>query len=296
MTSPSGPPLAHPLAHPIDTPIPFVKMHGLGNDFIIIDNRQQKFEIAPDLVRKMSDRHLGIGCDQLAILDQPVHHDTDLFMQIFNQDGSKSGSCGNLTRCVAAMVMAQKNTAMATIETQRGPLECWRVDEDQIKVAMGAPLLAPKDIPLNTRLIENQNSFALDLGIDDLPRATAVGMGNPHCIFMVEDAEAIDLANIGPRIEHHPFFPEKTNVGFVSPLSSDNFRLRVWERGAGLTLACGSNACAAGVALILAEKAKAQVNLHLDGGTLLIQWDKANNQVFMTGTYATSFHGEFIKS
>ncbi|MFV0243432.1 MAG: diaminopimelate epimerase [Qingshengfaniella sp.] len=261
-----------------DTRLPFVKMHGLGNDFVIIDSRGRAPCVSPELARTLGDRHRGVGFDQLAEL----HGTPDaLSLDFWNADGTRSGACGNATRCVAALVLDETGTDSVVLKTERGPLIAQTAGKGLIRVNMGQPQLDWQDIPL---------AKAADL--DALPLAgapSAVGMGNPHCIFFVEDLDAIILDSDGPKVEHDPLFPARTNVEFVQVIGPDRLRTRVWERGTGMTQACGSGACAVAVAAQRRGLASRQSEIILDGGSLFIDW-RADG-VWMTGPTARVFDG-----
>jgi len=258
------------------TGLPFRKMHGAGNDFVIIDARTGADPITPALARALGDRNRGVGFDQLAVMHPAA--DADITLDFWNSDGSRAGACGNATRCVAHLLMAETGRSEALIRTRRGLLRAQRVG-GAIWVNMGAPELDWRAVPLSAEM------ETLQL---DLPGApTAVGMGNPHCVHFVADAEAVDLATKGATIEHHPLFPERTNVEFASPLGTDRLRLRVWERGAGITLACGSGACAAAVAAYRRGLSGRRVELVMDGGTLIADW--RDDGVWLTGPVAHVF-------
>lgn len=264
--------------------IPFIKMHGAGNDFVIIDARKNGFPLSTSAVIAASNRHTGIGCDQLIAIHPSSTADS--VMQIFNADGSESASCGNATRCVAFLLMQESRKAQVTIETKAGILSATRVENGEIAVDMGIARLGWKDIPLAKEL----NTLHLGIGREELRDPVGVSMGNPHAVFFVPNIQVIDLARLGPLLEHDPLFPERANIGVAEILSPSEIRLRVWERGAGETLACGSGACAAVVA---AHRRKLTLNMakvHLPGGTLTIEW-KANGHVIMQGPVATSFTG-----
>lgn len=255
----------------------FSKMHGAGNDFVVIDSRGCAERLTtPALAQALGDRHRGVGFDQLAEL-RPAD-DADLLLEFWNADGSRAGACGNATRCVASMVMGQTGTKTLTIRTARGLLYA----EDrggQVWVNMGAPVLDWQDIPL---------SQACDIQHLPLPGdPVAIGMGNPHCVHFVADADAAPVATQGPVVEHDPLFPEATNVEFASLLGTDHLRLRVWERGTGITLACGSGACATAVAANLRGLTGRQVTITADGGTLMVDW--RDDGVWLTGPVAHVF-------
>lgn len=259
--------------------LPFMKMHGAGNDFVVIDTRGREAVTTPALARALGDRHRGVGFDQLAEL-RPSD-DADLALDFWNSDGSRAGACGNATRCVAGHVMTALGRDHLSLKTARGVLFARRRGDGLVSVNMGQPVLAWDDIPLS-RAVDH-----LHLPLDGDP--VAVGMGNPHCVFLVDDADKVDLAGTGPRIEHDALFPERTNVEFASLAAPDRLRLRVWERGAGVTLACGSGTCAAAVAAHLRGLVGRKVTLELDGGVLEVDWRK--DGVWLTGPTAHVFDG-----
>lgn len=255
----------------------FLKMHGLGNDFVVIDARTGKDPVTPGLARALGDRHRGVGFDQLAVI--LPSQDADFTLEFWNSDGSKAGACGNATRCVSAWMMAQLGKDSLTLTTERGRLAALRRADGQVSVNMGAPILEAPRIPV-----------AGDPMALPLPGAPiAVSMGNPHCIHFVADAEAVDVAGLGPRIERDPLFPERTNVEFASLVGPDHLRMRVWERGAGITLACGSGTCATAVAAHLKGLTGRKVSVDVDGGRLEIDW--RDDGVWMTGPTALVFEG-----
>jgi len=263
----------------------FLKMHGLGNDFVIIDARGAGDPVTPapmtpDLARALGDRHRGVGFDQLAVI---TDSDTaDATVTFWNADGSSAGACGNATRCVAHLLLAESGAGTLAMDTANGRLTAERLADGGIRVDMGPARTGWRDIPL----AEEADTVALPLP----GNPGAVSMGNPHCVFFVDDAEAVALAEVGPHWEHHPLFPERTNVEFVHTLSRAEVRLRVWERGAGITLACGSGACAAVVAGIRKGLLGRRVTVHLDGGALEIEW-RENGRVCMTGPVSHVFEG-----
>lgn len=270
--------------------VAFRKMHGLGNDFVVIDGRGGDVSLTADQVRAIGDRRRGIGFDQLLFLEPASNGSADLFMRIYNPDGGEAGACGNGTRCVAALAMNETGHDGCVVETRRGLLTAEAAAGGLVTVDMGEALTEWSDIPL----AEACDTLHLDaVSEDGLRDPVAVGMGNPHCIFFVDDAEAVPLETFGPRIEHHPLFPDRTNVEVASPLGDNHFRLRVWERGAGITLACGSGACATAVAAARRGLAGRDVALELDGGRLDIHWRESDGHVLMTGPVATSFEGEY---
>jgi diaminopimelate epimerase len=265
MTSPSG--------------LRFMKMHGLGNDFVVIDSRGRGAVTTPALARALGDRHRGVGFDQLAeIRDSDA---ADFALDFWNSDGSRAGACGNATRCVADYMMTTLTQEAVSLVTTRGGLAALRRDDGMVSVNMGQPQLDWAEVPL-ARAVDT-----LHLPLPGDP--AAVGMGNPHCVFFVPDAEAVDLAGVGRGHETDPLFPEATNVEFVSVTGPDRLRLRVWERGAGITLACGSGACAVAVAAHRRGLTGRRVTLDMDGGALEVDWRE--DGVWMTGPVAHVFDG-----
>ena len=228
--------------------MPFRKMNGLGNDFVVLDLRGRALDLAPSEIRAIADRDRGIGCDQVIALEPSA--DADVFMRIWNADGGEVGACGNAARCVAALLAAEAGTSEVSIETESAILGA-RVNEDgTVTIDMGAPRFNWDEIPL-AEPFHDTKRIELQIGpIDDpvLHSPSVVNVGNPHCIFFVEDLEAHDLARFGPMLEHHPLFPERANISLAEVTGPDSLRLRTWERGAGLTRACGTAACAAAVA------------------------------------------------
>jgi len=261
----------------MNTPLAFVKMHGAGNDFVIIDSLHRAGGVmTAALAAAIGDRHRGVGFDQLAELR--ISDVADLDLDFWNADGSRAGACGNATRCVAHMVMAARGLDRLRIRTARGVLIAEN-RQGQIWVNMGAPLLDWQDIPL-----------AQDCDIDHLPidgDPAAVGMGNPHCVFFMADADSAPVAEQGRKTEHHPLFPQSTNVEFASVTAPDHLRLRVWERGTGITLACGSGACASAVAAHRRGLTGRQVRIDADGGQLLVDW--RDDGVWLSGPVAHVF-------
>ncbi|QCP86699.1 diaminopimelate epimerase [Cereibacter sphaeroides] len=258
----------------------FMKMHGAGNDFVVIDSRGRGGAlVTAGLARALGDRHRGVGFDQLAeIRDQ---EGADCALDFWNSDGSRSGACGNATRCVSDYLMRDLGRDEVTLVTARGRLHARRREDGLVAVNMGAPQLLWSEIPL-ARAMET-DSLPLEGG------PSAVGMGNPHCVFFVEDAEAVDLAVRGASVETDPLFPERTNVEFASLIGPDRLRLRVWERGAGITLACGSGACATAVAAARRGLTGRQVRLEMDGGVLEVDW--RDEGVWLSGPVARVFEG-----
>ncbi len=263
--------------------LPFLKMHGLGNDFIVLDGRDGSALPNAAQMQALADRNKGIGCDQLMVLMPPIEG-TDVVLDMYNADGSIARACGNGTRCVASLIMAEGAVNQVVIRTIGGDLLAWRDrDGGDISVQMGPVHTGWQDIPLS----RTADTAALDLGLSGLGPATVVSVGNPHAVFFVEDAEAIDVKKWGAEAETHPIFADRANIEFVQVLSRREIRVRVWERGVGITMACGSGACASVAASVLRGLTEHQVTVHLNGGTLEIDWQDADKpsggQVVMTG-------------
>ncbi|WP_235962736.1 diaminopimelate epimerase [Jannaschia marina] len=259
--------------------LPFMKMHGLGNDFVVVDERATGPCVTGDVARRLGDRHRGVGFDQLAVVR--AHGDADVELLFWNADGSMAGACGNATRCIAAWEMARRGVDRLSLRTERGLLQARDAGDDLTAVNMGAPLFDWAEVPLT------EDVDTLHLPIEGNPVAT--GMGNPHCTFFVADAEAVDLATFGPVHEHHALFPERTNVQVAHVVAPDHLRMRVWERGVGLTLASGSSSCAVAVAAARRGLTGRNVRIDLDGGTIHIDW--RDDGVWMTGPTAHVFDG-----
>jgi diaminopimelate epimerase len=268
--------------------LPFMKMHGLGNDFVVVDTRVTPAVVTPALARAIADRHRGVGFDQLAIIEPD--EDADLRLVFLNADGSPSAACGNATRCIARHEMDATGRAELTIRTERGLLDARDAGDGMTSVNMGAPLTGWAEIPLSREV----DTAHLPLAGDPV----ATSMGNPHCTFFVEDLDAIDLAARGPEVENDPLFPERTNVQFADILGPNHIRVRVWERGAGITLASGSSSCAVAVAARRRGLTGPEVRVTLDGGDILVDWRETG--VWMTGPTAHVFSGvlsaEFLSS
>ena len=261
------------------TGLPFMKMHGAGNDFVVIDSRGGGPVMTAGLARALGDRNRGVGFDQLAEITDST--DADFGLVFWNSDGSQAGACGNATRCVSDFVMQDLGTDRVSLVTARGGLRAERAADGRIWVNMGLPQLSWQSIPLAHEV----DHLHLPLPGDPV----AIGMGNPHCIHFVPDAEAVNLATLGPQIEHDPLFPQRTNVEFATLLSPCRMRMRVWERGTGITLACGSGACATAVAAHLRGMIGPRVALEVDGGVLEVDW--RDDGVWLTGPVARVFNG-----
>jgi diaminopimelate epimerase len=273
------------------TPRPFIKMHGLGNDFVVVDARREPFVLDEAEARAVADRRAGVGCDQLIVMEPATNGAADVFMRIRNADGGEVEACGNATRCVAALVMAETGQERCTVETRAGLLRATRLEADRIAVDMGELRTAWQDIPLAREM----DTLHLDLACGPLRDPVAVNIGNPHAVFFVDDAEAVDLAALGPRLEHDPLFSERANIGVAQLTGPDRLRVRVWERGVGLTRACGTGACAAAAAAHRRGLTGRSVDVRLDGGVLALAWREDGHMV-MTGPASTSFTGVFAES
>ena len=277
---------------------PFIKMHGLGNDFVVIDARDQPLALTGDRARAICDRRTGVGCDQLLAIEAPANGAagrtgrTGAFMRIYNADGSEAGACGNGTRCVADLLMAESGGRAATIETVAGLLPAERLADGRVAVDMGPARDRWDEIPLAREM----DTDHLDLTHAMLADPAAVNVGNPHAVFFVDNAESVPLDEVGPPLERDPLFPDRANIGIVQAIGPDRLRFRVWERGAGITRACGSGACAAVVtAARRGVIANRRATVVLDGGELDIDW-REDGHVVMTGPVATSFHGNLDAS
>jgi diaminopimelate epimerase len=273
------------------TRVAFRKMHGLGNDFVVLDQRRDPIRIDAARARALADRHTGIGCDQLLLLEPPRNRLAQVFMRIFNPDGSEAQACGNGTRCVARLIAAETGRNAISIETVAGLLDATVDETGAATVDMGAPLLSWHDIPL----AHAADTLHVKLRRGSLSNPVCTNMGNPHATFFVDDADAVDLAKLGPLLEHDPLFPERANIGVATVRDPRTIRLRVWERGVGITRACGSGACAALVAAHRRDLTGNRATVMLDGGALEIGWpDDAH--VLMTGPATLSFEGSFDAS
>ncbi len=266
----------------------FIKMHGLGNDFVVVDAREVPFALSDAGARALADRRSGVGCDQIVVLEAARNGRADIFLRFWNSDGGEVDACGNGTRCAAALVMGESGRDAIAIETAAGLLGAQAAGPGRVPVDMGQALLDWRDIPL----AREQDTLHLDLEREALRDPVAVNMGNPHAVFFVDDAAAIDLARLGPDLEHDPIFPERANIGIAQLTGPDALRLRVCERGAGVTRACGTGACAAAVAAARRGLTGRRVTVTLDGGALEIAW-RDDGHVMMTGPVATAFTGAF---
>ncbi|MEG4012280.1 MULTISPECIES: diaminopimelate epimerase [unclassified Microcoleus] len=275
-------------------PIEFAKYHGLGNDFILIDNRHSPEPvITPEQAVEMCDRHFGIGADGV-IFALPGQNGTDYTMRIFNSDGSEPEMCGNGIRCLAKFIADLEGSKAKTqyrIHTLAGVISPELRSDGQVKVDMGVPRLLAAEIPTT---LAAPDAKAIDMPIEVAGKSwsvTCVSMGNPHCITFVDDVSAVALETVGPVFEYHPAFPQRTNTEFIQVIRSDYVKMRVWERGAGVTLACGTGACAAVVAGVLVAKCDRTTAVELPGGVLEIEWAEVSGRIYMTGPAQRVFTG-----
>ena len=264
--------------------ISFMKMHGLGNDFVVLDLRARDVVVTPELARAIGDRHRGVGFDQLATIEAGANG-ADAHLVFFNSDGSTSAACGNATRCIARHLMDETSADALTLTTERGTLFARDQGNGITSINMGQPQLDWRDIPL-ARAMDT-----LELPIEGAP--TATGMGNPHCTFFVDDADAVNLETRGAEIEHHPLYPQRTNVQFASVIGENHLRMRVWERGVGVTLASGSSSCATAVAAARRGLTGRAVTIDLDGGRIEVDW--RDDGVWMTGPTSHVFTGTLTR-
>jgi diaminopimelate epimerase len=268
--------------------IRFRKMHGLGNDFVVLDQRRNSIAIDAATARNIADRRTGIGCDQLILIEPPRDPTAQVSMRILNADGSEAEACGNATRCIASLVAEETGDNRARIETLAGLLETEVLPNSSVAVDMGLARTGWREIPL----ARETDTGRVDLALGPLREPVCTNIGNPHATFFVADAEAVDLAALGPRLEHDKLFPDRANIGVATVQDRLHIRLRVWERGAGITRACGTGACAALVAAHRRGLTDRQATVTLDGGTLDIRW-REDGHVIMTGPAALAFEGSF---
>jgi diaminopimelate epimerase len=265
----------------------FIKMHGLGNDFVVLDLRDGSNPPGRAKIEAIANRKTGVGCDQLILMLPRRNPESALFMQIYNLDGSEAEACGNATRCVASLIMGETKKDMVVIETVVGLLPCWREPDGRITADMGEPKFGWKDIPLS----KETDTLHLGIGEGNVKDPVGVNVGNPHAVFFVKDVEKLDVKKIGPGFESDKLFPNKINVEFVEVKSPKQLRMRVWERNAGETHACGSGACATLVAAVRRGLSERKADVVLDGGTLSIDWKEDTNRILMTGAAALVFDG-----
>jgi diaminopimelate epimerase len=268
--------------------VPFFKMHGLGNDFVVLDFRRSAIPLGAAAARRLADRRTGIGCDQVILLEPPGHPAAQVLMRIRNADGTEAEACGNATRCVAQLLHRETRDSPVRIETAAGLLEANALADGSFAVNMGPARTAWHEIPLARAMDTDRVEFTSG----PLTQAVCTNIGNPHATFFVNDVDTIDLAALGPVLEHHPLFPERANIGVAEIVGRRSIRLRVWERGAGITRACGTGACAALVAAHRRGLTERQAAVELDGGTLDVAW-REDGHVVMTGPAELSFEGAF---
>ena len=270
--------------------IEFTKMHGLGNDFVVIDATELSLELSPSQCQAISDRHFGVGCDQILLVEPARNQNSDFYYRIFNADGSEVEQCGNGARCFAMFVRSKGLTDKMVIDvgTMSGTIRLHIEENDMVRVDMGTPILEPELIPFHAN--QQQITYPVELNGEEITIG-AVSMGNPHAVITVDDVDQAPVATIGPAMEQHPRFPQRVNVGFMQPVDRNNIRLRVFERGTGETLACGSGACAAVVSGIVQGLLDPQVQVTLPGGNLMVKWQGKGHPVLMSGPAATVFEG-----
>lgn len=269
----------------------FSKMHGLGNDFIVLDGISQRIRLSEDKIRRLADRRFGVGCDQILLVEVPQNPDVDFRYRIFNADGSEVENCGNGARCFARFVLERKLTGKREIvvETANGIMTLRVLDNDDVQVDMGAPRLTPAELPF----IAEQRAVTYPLELDDTTlEISAVSMGNPHAVTVVDNVKTAPVEVWGPQVERHPRFPRRVNAGFMEVVSRNEINLRVYERGSGETLACGTGACAAVVAGRLRNLLDSPVTVNLPGGSLTIAWQGEGHPVLMSGPATHVFHGQ----
>jgi diaminopimelate epimerase len=271
----------------------FVKMNGIGNEIVVVDLRDRPGAVTADEARAVTK---GVPFDQLMVLQPPRHDGTEAFIRIYNNDGSEAGACGNGMRCVARRVFEASGQNAVSFETSAGLLNCWQgPSADLYTVDMGAPKFGWQDIPLAEEFRDTRG-IELQIGPIDAPilhTPSVVSMGNPHAIFWVDDVQAYDLSRFGPLLENHPIFPERANITLAQIVDRDHITIRTWERGAGLTKACGSAACATAVAAARLKRANRTVQITLPGGDLAIEWRERDDHVLMTGPVAFEYEGQF---
>jgi diaminopimelate epimerase len=269
----------------------FRKMNGLGNDFVVLDARGRPLALKAPQIAAIADRRSGIGCDQVIALEPSEF--ADVFMRIWNADGGEVGACGNAARCVAALLVAERGSPHVMIETESGLLAATLNKDSSVTIDMGVPRFKWNEIPLSQPFADTR-AITLPTGAVEDPQLSApsvVNIGNPHCIFFVDNVEAHDLARFGPALERHPLFPERANISLAQVTGQGSLRLRTWERGAGLTRACGTAACAAAVAAVRRGLIGRKVRVTLPGGDLVIDWRESDDHALMTGPFALDYEG-----
>jgi len=271
--------------------IKFTKMHGLGNDFVVIDGVRQHINLTTNAIKKLADRNLGIGCDQVLLIEPPSDKNIDFNYRIFNCDGSEVEQCGNGARCMGRYIADQQLSGKKTVllQTKNRIMEVTTKPKNLVTANMGTPIFTPEEIPFISQ--QQDKLYSIEAGSQSFEIA-ALSVGNPHAVIQVENVETAAVAELGPMIQTHDQFPESVNVGFMQIIDRHNIKLRVYERGVGETQACGSGACAAAVAAIQQDLVESKVNLQLLGGKLSIEWPGEDQPILMTGPAETVFHGK----
>jgi diaminopimelate epimerase len=267
----------------------FCKMNGLGNDFVVLDLRERPVALRGDQIAAIADRERGVGCDQVIALEPST--EADVFMRIWNADGGEVGACGNAARCVAALLAEESGSPKVSIATEGAMLAATANDDGSVTVDMGAPRLNWDEIPLSAPVADTKEIAFGPRDDPELRGPGVVNMGNPHCIFFVDDVDAHDLARLGPVLEHDPLFPERANISLAQVTGPTYLRLRTWERGAGLTRACGTAACAGLVAAVRRGLAERKATVALPGGDLVVEWREGDGHVLMTGPWELDYEG-----
>ncbi|MGE4350558.1 MAG: diaminopimelate epimerase [Bdellovibrionales bacterium] len=268
-------------------PVPFIKMHGLGNDFVIIDSRENGFVPSQEFLLRVADRCRGVGCDQFMILLKPKDPSADLYMDMYNRDGSIVRACGNATRCVARLLFEETGKKEGVIQTITECLKVWQEDNGNVTVEFGAPKLDWQDIPL----AKETDTLHVTFDGQDALVGCCVNVGNPHTIFFVPDVMSVPLDQIGPILEHDPIFPDRCNIEFAQLIDPEHIRMRVWERGTGITQACGSAALATLVAAVRRELSARKAVIQMDGGDLVIEWRETDGHITLSGSASKAFEG-----
>ena len=269
----------------------FTKMHGLGNDFVVIDTVRQNVDVSPEMVRRLAHRNLGIGCDQVLVIEPPSEKNIDFNYRIFNCDGAEVEQCGNGARCLGRYIFDQRLSGKKSVlvKTKNRVMEIQSSSKNLITANMGAPVFKPADIPF----IAEQQDKLYTIDIDNQPYSiSAISMGNPHAVIQVEDIDSVAVEALGSQLQAHPRFPESVNVGFMEIVNRQHIKLRVFERGVGETQACGSGACAAAVAAIQQELVDHSIRVELLGGELRIEWRGDSQPVLMSGPAISVFQGQ----
>jgi diaminopimelate epimerase len=271
-------------------PLKFTKMHGLGNDFVLVDAVKQNVRVTSELAKRLADRHLGVGCDQVLVVEPPSSKNVDFNYRIFNADGSEVEQCGNGARCLGRYIIDQRLSGKRTLrlKTQNRVMEIESRPNHLIRVNMSAPVLAPAQIPFDA----DQQATLYPIELDESLQVAVISMGNPHAVIQVDNVDEAPVAAIGRQLQQHQRFPESVNVGFMQIVDRGHIKLRVFERGAGETQACGSGACAAAVSAIQQQLVDHLVTVELRGGELRIEWQGNDKPVFMTGPAVTVFQGQ----